>query len=75
MCTSNHINQQDQDYATRQTNLNLRYQLLGKETNNINRRQLIGSHKNVVGNSPKMTSKIRGKRRSDRVIHLSSKTE
>ena len=75
MCTSNHINQQDQDYATRQTNLNLRYQLLGKETNNINRRQLIGNHKNVFGNSPKMTSKIRGKRRSDRVIHLSSKTE
>ena len=48
------INKQTQDDA-KQTNRFPRYQLLGKETNNINRRrQLLGSHARFIENSRSM---------------------
>ena len=50
------INKQTQDDA-KQTNRFPRYQLLGKETNNINRRrQLLGSHARFIENSRSMTN-------------------
>ena len=60
-----------------QTNPFLQYHVMGKATNNINKRQLLGSHNNVIGNAyEEMTRKIRHNKRFVRRLRcLLSKTE
>ena len=68
MHTPYHINKQVEEEAM-QTNRFVHYQVLGKETNNINKRQLLGSQNNVIGNADEeMTTNIRHKKRSFRYI-------
>ena len=65
------INKQTHDDA-KQTNRFPRYQLLRKETNNINRRrrQLLGSHARLIENSQSVTNTNTRRKKEEEILYI-----